>query len=88
VSVAEMRVQIDAILAELRSRPAPRSIDRPMTVARTYFSVEEVASMLGRSTYTFRGPSLRVVPGFPAFYTDRCFQTSGHGQHSSTRSPR
>ena len=52
-SVGALDAKLDAVLAELRSRPV-QAVDRPMSIARTSFSVEEVAGMLGRSAYTVR----------------------------------
>ncbi len=53
-ALGKLQIQVDAVLAELRSRPAPVAVDCPMAVSRTFFSVEEVAEMIGRSVYTTR----------------------------------
>jgi hypothetical protein len=81
------------------TRDQPEPTDAAFTQARRRLGVaplrqlflETARPMATHQTigafYTARGPSLRVVSALPAFYTDRCFQASGHRHRSPIRSP-
>jgi hypothetical protein len=76
------------------SRPEHRIYATAFRASETHFPMvwkrddRDVPAEDVTRRYTLRGPSLRIVPAVPAFYTGQCSSVSAHSRRSSTRSPR